>query len=104
MDSTAIPWITLASVGVAAFFRRGPRPGGARCARDHPRVGSVDLLALCVLGPLSLSGLRDRAGAIVRWKDFRADIESVTETKPEERKSNAGRKPYDIRTFRYHCT
>jgi IS5 family transposase len=32
---------------------------------------------------------------IVRWEDFRADIESVTETKPEERKSNAGRKPYD---------
>src|ERR1700716_3586976 len=26
---------------------------------------------------------------------FRADIEAVTETKPEERKSNAGRKPYD---------
>src|SRR6516164_403806 len=32
---------------------------------------------------------------IVRWEDFRADIESVTEMKPEERKSNAGRKPYD---------
>src|SRR5499427_5142817 len=32
---------------------------------------------------------------IVPWEDFRADIESVTETKPEERKSNAGRKPYD---------
>src|SRR6516225_331796 len=32
---------------------------------------------------------------IVRWEDFRADIESVTETKPEERKSNVGRKPYD---------
>src|SRR5262245_4993957 len=32
---------------------------------------------------------------IVRWEDFRADIESVTATKPEERKSNAGRKPYD---------
>src|SRR5262245_49957733 len=32
---------------------------------------------------------------IVRWEDCRADIESVTETKPEERKSNAGRKPYD---------
>src|SRR5262249_42797119 len=28
---------------------------------------------------------------IVRWEDFRADIESVTETKPEERKSNASR-------------
>jgi hypothetical protein len=26
---------------------------------------------------------------IVRWEDFRADIESVTETKPGERKSNA---------------
>ena len=25
----------------------------------------------------------------------RADIEAVTETKPEQRKSNAGRKPYD---------
>jgi IS5 family transposase len=32
---------------------------------------------------------------MVRWEDFRADIEAVTETKPEERKSNAGRKPYD---------
>ena len=32
---------------------------------------------------------------IVRWEDFRADIESVTEMKPEERKSNAGRKPND---------
>ena len=32
---------------------------------------------------------------IVRWEDLRADIEGVTETKPEERKSNAGRKPYD---------
>jgi transposase, IS5 family len=31
----------------------------------------------------------------VRWEDFRTDIEAVTETKPEERKSNAGRKPYD---------
>jgi hypothetical protein len=28
---------------------------------------------------------------IVPWEDFRADIEAVTETKPEERKSNAGR-------------
>ena len=26
---------------------------------------------------------------IVRWEDLRADIEGVTETKPEERKSNA---------------
>src|SRR5262245_65979807 len=32
---------------------------------------------------------------IVPWEDFRADIEGVTETKPEERKSNAGRKHYD---------
>ena len=32
---------------------------------------------------------------IVPWEDFRADIEAVTETKPEQRKSNAGRKPYD---------
>jgi IS5 family transposase len=31
---------------------------------------------------------------IVPWEDCRADIEGVTETKPEERKSNAGRKPY----------
>lgn len=31
----------------------------------------------------------------VRWEDFRADIEAATETKPEARKSNAGRKPYD---------
>jgi transposase, IS5 family len=33
--------------------------------------------------------------ATVRWEDFRADIEAVTESKSEERKSNAGRKPYD---------
>ena len=32
---------------------------------------------------------------IVPWENFRADIEAVTETEPEERKSNAGRKPYD---------
>lgn len=32
---------------------------------------------------------------IVPWEDFRADIEAVTQTKPEQRKSNAGRKPYD---------
>jgi transposase, IS5 family len=31
----------------------------------------------------------------VRWEDFRADIEAATKTKPEERRSNAGRKPYD---------
>ena len=31
----------------------------------------------------------------VPWEDFRADIEAATETKPEARKSNAGRKPYD---------
>ena len=30
---------------------------------------------------------------IVPWEDFRADIEGVTETKPEERNSNAGREP-----------
>ena len=32
---------------------------------------------------------------IVPWEAFRTDIEAVTETKREERKSNAGRKPYD---------
>ena len=32
---------------------------------------------------------------IMPWEDFRTDIEAVTETKPDERKSNAGRKPYD---------
>jgi IS5 family transposase len=31
----------------------------------------------------------------VPWEAFRGDIEAVTETKPEEKKSNAGRKPYD---------
>jgi transposase, IS5 family len=31
----------------------------------------------------------------VPWEDFRADIEAATEAKPEQRKSNAGRKPYD---------
>jgi transposase, IS5 family len=33
--------------------------------------------------------------ATVAWEEFRADIEAVTEAKAEERKSNAGRKPYD---------
>ncbi len=33
--------------------------------------------------------------ATVPWEEFRATIEAVTETKREERKSNAGRKPYD---------
>ena len=33
--------------------------------------------------------------AAVRWEDFRGTIEAVTETRPEERKSNAGRKSYD---------
>ena len=41
---------------------------------------------------------------IVPWEDFRADIESVTETKPEERKSNAGRKPYDARSRSWCCS
>ena len=41
---------------------------------------------------------------IVRWENFRADIESVTETKPEERKSNAGRKPYDARSRSWCCS
>ena len=41
---------------------------------------------------------------IVPWEDFRTDIEAVTETKPEERKSNAGRKPYDtILKFKSWC-
>ena len=31
----------------------------------------------------------------VPWETFRAAIEAVTETKPKDRKSNAGRKPYD---------
>jgi hypothetical protein len=35
---------------------------------------------------------------IVRWEDFRADIEAVTETKPEERKSNAG----SVVALQYH--
>jgi IS5 family transposase len=33
--------------------------------------------------------------ATVRWESFRAEIEAVTRAKPEERKSSAGRKPYD---------
>jgi len=33
--------------------------------------------------------------AVVPWERFRADIEAVTETRPEAKKSNAGRKPYD---------
>jgi hypothetical protein len=37
----------------------------------------------------------DTIKKMVRWEDCRADIEAGTETKPEERKSNARRKPYD---------
>jgi IS5 family transposase len=33
--------------------------------------------------------------ARVPWESFRAEIEAVTRAKPEERKSTAGRKPYD---------
>jgi IS5 family transposase len=33
--------------------------------------------------------------ATVPWESFRAEIEAATRPKPEERKSNAGRKPYD---------
>jgi transposase, IS5 family len=33
--------------------------------------------------------------AAVPWESFRAEIEAVTRRKPEERKSTAGRKPYD---------
>lgn len=33
--------------------------------------------------------------AAVPWEDFRTDIEAATARKVEERKSNAGRKPYD---------
>src|SRR5260370_32893130 len=33
---------------------------------------------------------------MVQGEDFRADIEAVTETKPEEGQSNAGRRPYEM--------
>ena len=33
--------------------------------------------------------------ATVPWESFRAEIEAATRPKPEERKSKAGRKPYD---------
>jgi transposase, IS5 family len=33
--------------------------------------------------------------AAVPWESFRASIEAVTVTRPEERKSNAGRRGYD---------
>src|SRR3990170_3303656 len=33
--------------------------------------------------------------ATVPWESFRAEIEAVTRSRPEERKSPAGRKPYD---------
>ena len=38
---------------------------------------------------------RETINKMVPWENFRSDIEAVTETKPEERKSNAGCKPYD---------
>jgi IS5 family transposase len=34
--------------------------------------------------------------ATVPWESFRAEIEAVSRPKPEERKSPAGRKPYDV--------
>ena len=45
----------------------------------------------------AISAKGDPLEAIKRLcrEEFRADIEAVTETKPEERRSNAGRKPYD---------
>src|SRR3989442_9406904 len=43
----------------------------------------------------ALGDLLETIKTAVPWEAFRTDIEAVTETKPEERKSNAGRKPYD---------
>jgi hypothetical protein len=37
----------------------------------------------------------ERIEATVPWEAFRAAIEAVTETKPEDKKSDAGCKPYD---------
>jgi rubredoxin len=41
--------------------------------------------------------------ATVPWESFRAEIEAVTRAKPEERKSAAGRKPYDAMLSRSWC-
>ena len=60
------------------------------------------------MGQIGFYDLNDRLDAIsakgdplelikatVAWESFRAEIEAVTRLKPEERKSAAGRKPYD---------
>jgi hypothetical protein len=85
--------------------------GRRRCVGRAPRVqsedggGSVRLFCSRVnafLGARPSWARSQRQGRsveairkMVRWEDFRADIEAVTETKPEERRSKAGRKPYD---------
>jgi hypothetical protein len=71
-----------------------------------PRASESDLVTGRVMGQRGFFDVERRLEAIsakgdpletikkiVRWEDFRADIEAVTETKPEECKSNAGRKP-----------
>src|SRR2546421_7740169 len=66
-------------------------------ARGHGRMervghGAEELFRCCAQ---ALGDPLETIKKIVPWEDFRTDIEAVTETKPEERKSNAGRKPYD---------
>jgi AAA domain, putative AbiEii toxin, Type IV TA system len=65
---------------------------------DEPETGRETVLTLRLTVKNDLEPLwtlvSDRADAQGQAR-FRADIEAVTETKPEECKSNAGRKPQD---------
>src|SRR5262249_24435400 len=95
---------TVPSIGhLEKFLSPSRHESDSVTVRGHGRIGSERVMgqkgffdverrleAISALGdPL------ETIKKIVPWEDFRTDIESVTETKPEERKSNAGRKPYD---------
>ncbi len=82
------------------FLSASPRESDSVTARGNgrmeQRVMGRRALSMSRLEAVSAKGdPLETSKKIVRWEDFRADIEAVTETKPEERKSDAGRKPYD---------
>lgn len=68
------------------------RPGVRSSARQRGRGRRVDrrLEAISAKGDPLVT-----INAAVPWEEFRRPIEAVTETKPAERKSNAGRPGYD---------
>jgi Transposase domain (DUF772) len=80
------------------FLSPSPDESDSMTARGHGRMerASHGARAFSMLSAISAKGdPLEIMRKMVRWEDFRADIEAVTETKAEERKSNAGRKPYD---------